>query len=132
MRRRSLAADSRPVVAGSLSPADDGRAGRPQGPGTHRARPCDRTAKIERIAADIRQGVMTRETQFRHAWLRLFVSNVTVSADEVRISGPTEALAQLAAAGSVDALPAESSQFHRKWRPLGDSNPCYRRERAVS
>ncbi|CAI8968970.1 hypothetical protein EMIT0215P_80002 [Pseudomonas serboccidentalis] len=22
--------------------------------------------------------------------------------------------------------------YSRKWRPLGDSNPCYRRERAVS
>lgn len=73
-------------------------------------------ARIERIATAIRQGVMTGETQVRRAWLRLFVGNVTVSPDEIRISGPTEALAQLAAAGSVDALPALSSQLHRKWR----------------
>ena len=30
--------------------------------------------------------------------------------------------------------PTQMSWFFRlsKWRPLGDSNPCYRRERAVS
>ncbi len=72
------------------------------------------------------------DTQFRRAWLRLFVGNVTVSPDEIRISGPTEALAQLAAAGSVEAPPVHSSQFHRKWRPVRDSNPCYQRERLVS
>ncbi|CAE6919601.1 conserved protein of unknown function [Ectopseudomonas oleovorans] len=25
-----------------------------------------------------------------------------------------------------------SRMYNLKWRPLGDSNPCYRRERAVS
>jgi hypothetical protein len=73
-------------------------------------------SKIKGIAAVIRQGVTIGDTQFRRAWLRLFVGNVTVSPDEIRISGPAETLAQLVAAGSVEALPAHSSQFHRKWR----------------
>ncbi len=33
------------------------------------------------------------------------------------------------------AKPVKAGDFHSqtsKWRPLGDSNPCYRRERAVS
>ncbi len=89
-------------------------------------------AKIERIAAAIREGVTTGAPEFRRAWLRLFVGSVSVSPEEIRISGPTEALAQLTAMGSLEGLPADGSPFHCNWRPVGDSNPCYRRERAVS
>ncbi|SPO54083.1 protein of unknown function [Pseudomonas sp. JV551A1] len=33
---------------------------------------------------------------------------------------------------SVIDEPLKPCKTQEKWRPLGDSNPCYRRERAVS
>ncbi len=34
--------------------------------------------------------------------------------------------------GKVVLYQLSYSRVKQKWRPLGDSNPCYRRERAVS
>ena len=68
---------------------------------------------------------------FRKAYLRMFVSEIMVETGTVSIDGRRSALA---AAIGWDHEPSaiDGAQIHRKWRPVGDSNPCYRRERATS
>ena len=67
----------------------------------------------------------------RKAYLKLFVDNVTISKEEIRVSGPKGVLAK-AAMNDLPDMPGEVITFVREWRPVGDSNPCYRRERAAS
>ena len=79
------------------------------------------------------KGRTIRSACFRKAYLRLFVSEATVSDEEVRLMGPTVTLAKAAADDSPLTSTAELvPSFVREWRPQGDSNPCYRRERAMS
>ncbi len=75
---------------------------------------------------------MTGDPPFRRADLRLFISHVLVSDNEIRISGPTTALIGAAMSNGSENPREFGSQFNPKWRPLRDSNPCRRRERAVS
>lgn len=68
---------------------------------------------------------------FRKAYLRLFVDRVEVDDGEVRISGSKAALAK--GLENLETLSAGTvPTFVQDWRPLRDSNPCRRRERAVS
>ena len=67
----------------------------------------------------------------RKAYLRLFVSQVIVGDTEIRLRGPTEALARVALSGHVSSSKLVPSFMH-EWRPVRDSNPCYQRERLVS
>ena len=78
-------------------------------------------AKLARFADAIRQ-----------AYLRLFVDTVTVGDSEIAISGPKAALAKAASLNELPPAGTMVPSFVREWRPQGDSNPCYRRERAVS
>lgn len=89
-------------------------------------------AKIAKVGESIRLALQQGDPAFRRAYLRLFVEQVEVDDENIRISGPTAALAQAAAAESPESLTANGSQFRSGWRPLRDSNPCRRRERAVS
>ena len=86
-------------------------------------------ARIARFAQVLKQA--GTGTEFRKAYLRLFVRQVTVSDTEIRITGPTSALAH---GTSNDALEASESvpSFIPAWRPVRGSNPCYQRERLVS
>ncbi len=89
-------------------------------------------AKVAKLGATIHQALQSGPPEFRRAYLRLFVGKVVVGDKEVQISGPTSALAR-AAQAAENADPKDlSTQFRRRWRPIGDSNPCCRRERAVS
>ena len=90
------------------------------------------SAKIERFAQMVRDALSGPDPTFRKAYLRLFLESVTVGEGQIRMRGPTAALAK---AATLDELPAASAVVPssvREWRPVGDSNPCYRRERAVS
>ena len=85
-----------------------------------------------RLAASIREVPQDGDPAFRKAYLRLFLDQMAVGTTEIRMRGPTAALAK---AATVDALPPTAGMvpgFVREWRPIGDSNPCCRRERAVS
>ncbi len=88
-------------------------------------------SKLARFAELIRQSMKSDDPAFRKAYLRLFVDTVIVGDAEISISGSK---ATLAKAVSLNELPAASvvPSFVRAWRPVGDSNPCRRRERAVS
>ena len=86
-------------------------------------------AKIERFAQMVRDALSGPDPTFRKAYLRLFLESVTVGEGQIRMRGPTAALAK---AATLDELPAASAVVPssvREWRPVGDSNPCYRRER---
>jgi hypothetical protein len=78
----------------------------------------------------MRERLRKPNTAFRKSYLRLFVDRVEVDDAEVRIYGPTSALARGVEEPenlSKGAVPTSVQD----WRPLGDSNPCYRRERAI-
>ena len=79
----------------------------------------------------MRQAMHNDDPAFRKAYLRMFDSKTMVKIGTVSIDGRRSALA---AAIGRDHEPSaiDGAQIHRKWRPVGDSNPCYRRERATS
>ena len=72
------------------------------------------------------------DVAFRKAYLRLFVDRVIVGDDAIRVRGPTVALAKAASTGDLPPAGGVVPSFVRGWRPVRDSNSCYRRERAVS
>ena len=88
-------------------------------------------AKLDRLATAMQSALKESPTLVRRAYLRMFISRIVVSKDEVRITGPKGRLASVAANDDVKA-PPEVLSFVQDWRPVGDSNPCYRRERAMS
>ncbi len=69
------------------------------------------------------------DPDMRKAYIKLFVDKVIVSKTEIRLSGPKGVLAK-AAAETLPYTPGDVITFVRKWRPVGDSNPCRRRDRA--
>ena len=88
--------------------------------------------RLASFSAAISEAIASPDPAFRKAYLRLFVDSVVVGDSEIAISGPKAALAK---AATFSALPPASEMvpsFIRAWRPVGDSNPCRRRERAVS
>lgn len=81
----------------------------------------------------MRKNITEGPVPFRKAWLQSIVDRIEVDADTVRIVGDKANLEQVIAAANTRALqePGVRSSV-RKWRSLGDSNPCFRRERATS
>ena len=88
--------------------------------------------RLEKFAALRRRGLQSGDPAFRRAYLHLFVNTVAVSDCEIKISGSTLALAKGAEGEEVDFVAERVPSFIQEWRPLRDSNPCYRRERAMS
>ena len=78
-------------------------------------------AKIDRLSAAMREAFQTGATEFRRAYVRMFVHRVVVSRREIRISGPKAALAKAATSGVPPPGP-EVLSFVREWRPRRDSN----------
>ena len=68
---------------------------------------------------------------FRRAYLRLMLDKVVVGKDAIRISGPKSVLAHQLTAEKL-LPPSLVPTFVDGWRPQGESNPCFRRERATS
>ncbi len=88
-------------------------------------------AKLGKLSVAIRGALRTAPPEMCKAYIKLFVNNVVVSKKEIRVSGPKGVLAK-AAMSEPPNTPGEVITFVREWRPVGDSNPCRRRERAVS
>lgn len=88
--------------------------------------------KINRLATAMKEAMRNGEIGFRKAYLRLFVEEVIVGDEDIRLKGPTVALAKAASAGGLPKAGGVVPSFVRQWRPVRDSNSCYRRERAVS
>ena len=75
----------------------------------------------------------TESGAYRRDHLRALAQRVEVDAKEVRIMGSkSELLRTLVAVSSAKTAGFGVPSFVPKWRSLGDSNPCFRRERATS
>jgi DNA invertase Pin-like site-specific DNA recombinase len=87
-------------------------------------------AKIERFGSLMRQNITTGDVPFRKAYLRSFIDAVEVDDRVIRIHGSRSTLEQAVIASSRPGKGVRS--FVRKWRSLGESNPCFSLERAAS
>ena len=87
--------------------------------------------KIAQFGTLLRDKLSAGPADLKRAYARLALSEVTVTDDEIRISGSKAALARAASAVPPGGAPAVLS-FVREWRAQGESNPCFRRERATS
>jgi site-specific DNA recombinase len=85
-------------------------------------------AKMNKLSVIIRSALRDQPPEMRKAYLKLFVDNVVISKTEIRVSGPTGVLVK-AAMSDLPNTPGEVITIVRAWRPVGDSNPCYRCER---
>ena len=74
---------------------------------------------------------MDTASGFGKAYLNLLVDEVRLDGSELRIKGSYGALAR-AVMLSKEEKPGMVPSFVPDWRPHGDSNPGYRRERAMS
>jgi site-specific DNA recombinase len=87
--------------------------------------------KVHLLSEQMRERLRSGPPDLRQAYMRLLLKSVEVGPEEVRLSGSNAVLERLAAQGASSNAP-EVISFALKWRPHGDSNPGYRRERAVS
>jgi site-specific DNA recombinase len=88
---------------------------------------------IGELSIAARAGLRMEGGGYRRDHLRAFAQRVEVADDEVRIMGSrSELLQSLAAASSVESAANGVRSSVLKWRAQGDSNPCFRRERATS
>ncbi len=86
---------------------------------------------VRRFAAEARRRMRTDDNGYRRDHLRALAQRVEVGDHEVRIIGSKTALLHtLAAASGAESATFGVRSFVPNWRPQGDSNPCYRRERA--
>ncbi|WP_439543388.1 recombinase family protein [Hyphomicrobium sp.] len=79
--------------------------------------------KIEKFAALLGDRLRNGPPEFRQAYARLAMREVTVTDQEIRISGSKAVLARAAAQGLDNAPPGVLS-FVREWRARKDSNFC--------
>jgi site-specific DNA recombinase len=86
-------------------------------------------ALIERFGRTICESLSTGSVPFRKAYLRSLIDVIEVDDHQIRIKGNKELL-EKAVLASQNAQPW-CSQASTRWRSLGDSNPCFRRERAM-
>ncbi len=87
--------------------------------------------RIEQFCTAMRDQLIHSDIAIRKAYLRLFVERIEVDDEEVRMFGH-KAVLEAGLRQNCEAPTGEVPGFVQEWRPLRDSNPCYRRERAVS
>ena len=88
---------------------------------------------LKAFARRARKGMRSESGGYRRDHLRALAQRVEVDAREVRIMGSKSVLLRtLVGASSVKSAAFGVPSSVPKWRALRDSNPCYRRERAVS
>ena len=78
--------------------------------------------KIGKVAILLRDKLFHDPLELRQAYARLVMDEVSVSDQEIRISGSKSILARCAAAGEMPVAPAVLS-FVPEWRARRDSNP---------
>ena len=87
--------------------------------------------RIDAFAAVMRNKLKTGDNAFRKSYLRLFIDRVEVDDEEVRIRGSRQAL-EHAVSNQSAVQKGEVPSFVQDWRPQGESNPRFRRERPMS
>ena len=78
-------------------------------------------AIVERFGRTLADRIRKGDAALRRTWVRLFVDRVTVSNDEIVISGTKRALEAALVHGEKPGIPVVPS-FDLKWCRLGDSN----------
>ena len=86
-------------------------------------------ALIERFGRMMQEHFTTGSVPFRKAYLQSLITVVEVDDKYIRIKGSKDLLEKTVLASQNG--PTGGSQMSTKWRSLGDSNPCFRRERAL-
>ena len=86
--------------------------------------------KIERFGSLMRENITTGTIPFRKAYLRSLIDAVEVDDTLIRIHGSKVTLEQAVIASGEPEKRVRG--FVRKWRSLGESNPCFSLERAAS
>ncbi len=84
---------------------------------------------IERFGRTMRESFSTGSVPFRKAYLRSLIDVIEIDDHQVRIKGSKELLEKTVLASQHGQ--SWCSQTSTRWRSLGDSNPCFRRERAL-
>lgn len=79
--------------------------------------------RIARFTTLLRSALADPDPAFRKAYLRLFVDQIVVGDSEIRMRGPTTALAKAASLNELPPASAVVPSFVREWRPRRDSNP---------
>ena len=87
--------------------------------------------KIEKFASLLSHKLNNGLPELKQAYARLVMTEVTVRDKEIRIRGSRRVLAKAASQGLKTNPPAVLS-IVREWYAQGESNPCFRRERAAS
>jgi site-specific DNA recombinase len=87
--------------------------------------------KVEAFSSALREKLRDPRVNYRKAYIRLITDRIEVDDTEVRVFGRQTKLLAAVTSNLGDTENTVPSSV-RSWRPLGDSNPCYRRERAVS
>jgi site-specific DNA recombinase len=80
--------------------------------------------------AILREKITIGETAFGRSCLRTVVEAIEVDDHLIRTHGSKTSLEQAVVAGEQTGRGVRG--FMRNWRAQGDSNPCFRRERATS
>jgi site-specific DNA recombinase len=88
------------------------------------------SARIDRFGSVMRENITTGDIPFRKAYLRWLIDAIEVDDRLIRIHGSKSTLEQAIIASSQAGKGVRS--FVRKWRSLGESNPCFSLERAAS
>ncbi len=78
----------------------------------------------------MRERLTTGDIPFRKAYLGAIIDRVEVDDHQIRICGREDVLEQAVQANGGPVPWVRS--FVRKWRSLGESNPCFQRERLTS
>ena len=100
------------------------------GAGSERRRNIVGRRAAPEFGALMRENITSGEIPFRKAYLRSLIDAVEVGDRSIRIVGSKSVLEQAVLAKHATHPGVRSAV--RKWRSLGDSNPCFRRERATS
>ena len=85
---------------------------------------------VEKFGALMRGRLLEGETPARKAWIGAIIDRIEVDQGTIRIMGRKDVLEQAVANGG-QITPGVRTCVP-KWRPLGESNSCFSRERAAS
>ncbi len=87
-------------------------------------------ALLEQSSRNMRENFTSGSVRFRKAYLQSLIDVIEVDDDQIRIKGSKDVLERAVLATRTSGT--SSSQMSTEWRSLGESNSCFRRERATS
>src|SRR5262249_24444040 len=87
--------------------------------------------QITTFCTALRDRLLDPNAGFGKAYVNLLVDEIRLEGDKLNVRGSYDALAQAIGLGKMGKREGVPS-FIPDWRPHGDSNPGYRRERSMS